>query len=251
MLVLRAKGYCASLLEQSFSRLRTIKGSWSMKKLRAYKNQLIALLVTAGLISLYFAWGISPKQNPSSSISASGNIAGIQSDAPSSEITPSPTPEEIKVAAKVSPKAAAIAYKTSISSPSPIATSQPVQGATQEPSPVPTSTPTPTPTATPSVVNNYQVNVSVTSGGSFSVTIPEGSNQCEVLSKALEQGKISSLNMRFESNFGSNAVYQINGLGKENSVWWGYKVNGQSPSQGCSYIKANSGDNIEWEYKGS
>jgi hypothetical protein len=83
------------------------------------------------------------------------------------------------------------------------------------------------------------------------VKIPEGANQCDVLSNALSQGKIQSLNMRYDNSLGSNAVYQINGQGQANSVWWTYKVNGQAPAQGCSYVKAQDGDNIEWKYIGS
>ncbi len=121
------------------------------------------------------------------------------------------------------------------------------------PTPQPSSSATPeiTPTPAPAPQQVIHVNLNLIPGSNFSVTVNEGSNQCDVLSQALEQGKISSLNMRFDPNYNSKAVYQINGVGKENSVWWTYKVNGQSPSQGCSLTKANNGDNIEWEYKGS
>lgn len=96
-----------------------------------------------------------------------------------------------------------------------------------------------------------QVSVSISPGGNFSLTVPSGSNQCDVLSKALSNGKISSLSMRFNSSLGTYGVYQINGVGKDNAVWWTYKVNGQSPSQGCSFIKVNNGDRIEWNYIGN
>lgn len=99
--------------------------------------------------------------------------------------------------------------------------------------------------------SELQVSVAVNPGGSFSLTIPSGSNQCDVLNKALSDGKISSLTMRFNNSLGTYAVYQINGVGKDNAVWWTYKVNGQSPSQGCSFIKVNNGDRIEWNYIGS
>lgn len=140
-------------------------------------------------------------------------------------------------------------------SPSPSLKSGVVPTVTALPSPVSSATtqsPTPTPTPQPSapVQSSYSVNVSV-DNSNFIVNLTEESNQCDVLSKALEQGKISQLNMRYDSNYGTYAVYQINGIGKESSVWWVYKINGQSPSQGCSYIKANSGDNIEWNYTGS
>jgi len=95
--------------------------------------------------------------------------------------------------------------------------------------------------------------VSLSIGGSSVETIdlPAGANQCDVLTQALSQGKIQSLNMRYNNDMGTNAVYQINGIGKENTVWWIFKINGQSPSQGCSYIKVNDGDNTEWNYLGN
>ncbi len=96
-----------------------------------------------------------------------------------------------------------------------------------------------------------QVNLSINASSSFAVFVSEGANQCDVLSKALADGKISSLNMRYDSNFETFAVYQINGLGKENSVWWTYLVNGQSPNQGCSFIKVKNNDSVEWRYIGS
>ncbi len=99
------------------------------------------------------------------------------------------------------------------------------------------------------IVNN-KVNLSLKGGSNFEVNIPNGANQCDVLTMALEQGKILSLNMRYDNSIKSNAVYQINGIGKENSVWWVYKVNGESPSQGCSYTGADNGDNVLWEYIG-
>ncbi len=122
----------------------------------------------------------------------------------------------------------------------------------------PTNTPAPQPTNTPppaetSTKEEQGLAVSLNINGSLvgSFGIPQDSNQCDVLTHALSQGKIQSLNMRFNNDLGTNAVYQINGIGKENTVWWTFKVNGQSPSQGCSYIKANNGDNIVWEYIGN
>lgn len=115
----------------------------------------------------------------------------------------------------------------------------------QEFSPQTTSTPQPTSTTT------YEVNVSINGLPNFTVSVNEGSNQCDVLSKSLEQGKIGSLNMKYDKNYETYAVYQINGIGKENSVWWVYTVNGKSPSKGCSHIKVDNNDNAEWKYLGS
>ncbi len=112
------------------------------------------------------------------------------------------------------------------------------------------ASPTVQPTTQPSV-QTFQVNLSINGSSVGSVTLDQGANQCDVLSRAKDQGKISSLLMKYDNNLGTNGVYQINGQGKENSVWWVYKVNGQSPGQGCSLVKANSGENIEWSYQGN
>lgn len=120
------------------------------------------------------------------------------------------------------------------------------QTSTSTPAPVSTATPTPTPAPV-----SLQVSLIINSTNVGMIALNDGANQCDVLLKALEQGKINSLNMRYDSNLGTNAVYQINGTGKENSVWWTYKVNGESPKQGCSYIKVNNGDRVEWSYLGN
>lgn len=117
----------------------------------------------------------------------------------------------------------------------------------------PTNTPAPQPTSVPptSAPQNLKISLSIAGSSVGTFDIPQGSNQCDVLTQALSQGKIQSLNMRYNADYGTNAVYQINGIGKENAVWWGFKVNGQSPTQGCSFIKVNDGDNVLWEYIGN
>lgn len=114
-----------------------------------------------------------------------------------------------------------------------------------------TTASTATPQPTIQTVQTFQVSLSINGSSVGSVTVEQGANHCDVLSKAKEQGKISQLLMKYDNSLGTNGVYQINGIGKENTIWWVYKVNGQSPGQGCSYLKANSGENVEWEYKGS
>lgn len=122
----------------------------------------------------------------------------------------------------------------------------------QSPSPSTAAGQSQQPTPTTNTSNQtFQITLKVNGSTAGDVNVPSGSNQCDVLTKALDQGKISSLNMKYDNNYGSYAVYQINGIGNPSSVWWGYKVNGQSPSKGCSYISANSGEVIEWDYAGS
>jgi hypothetical protein len=113
----------------------------------------------------------------------------------------------------------------------------------------PTATAVPQPTSAPAV-KTFQVSLKINGSLIGNVDMQEGNNQCDVLTRAKDQGKISSLTMRYINDLGTYGVYQINGIGKENTVWWVYKINGQSPTQGCSYIKANSGETVEWEYKG-
>lgn len=99
--------------------------------------------------------------------------------------------------------------------------------------------------------NVLKVNLSINDGPSFSIELPSGSNQCDVLNKALSDGKISSLNMKYLSSMSTYGVYQINGIGKGEQVWWVYKVNGISPSQGCNHVKVNNNDSVNWSYLGT
>ena len=81
----------------------------------------------------------------------------------------------------------------------------------------------PTPTNIPptSAPQGLKVLLSINGSSVGTIDLSAGANQCDVLSQALSQGKIQSLNMRYNNDMGTNAVYQINGVGKENAVWWG------------------------------
>lgn len=112
--------------------------------------------------------------------------------------------------------------------------------------------PTSTPTSAPAqAAKTFQVSLKINDSSVGNVDVQEGGNQCDVLTRAKDQGKISQLLMKYDNNLGTYGIYQINGQGQENSVWWTYKVNGASPSQGCSLVKANSGDSVEWKYAGN
>lgn len=123
--------------------------------------------------------------------------------------------------------------------PSPIANSEPKPNAIISP----TATPLPTPQ-----INH--LNISINNSTGFTLLIEDGANQCDVLSKSLSDGKIASLNMKYDSRYNTYGVYQINGIGKENQIWWTFSVNGTNPPQGCSQVKANNNDNIVWTYIG-
>lgn len=124
------------------------------------------------------------------------------------------------------------------SKPSPLNTqtdTPKTQGATAE------SPPKPDP-------NTFTVSLKINNQPAASVTVPLGSNQCDVLTRALEQGVIQSLNMRWDEDKQTYGVYQINGVGDPNKVTWVYEVNRTSPFKGCSHITANANDTIHWKH---
>lgn len=98
---------------------------------------------------------------------------------------------------------------------------------------------------------NLKVSLTINDTSVGQIDMTSGQNQCDVLSQALTQGKIKSLDMRYNKDFKTSVVYLINDIGKKDSVWWGFKVNGKSPDQGCSYINVKNGDNSEWSYLGN
>lgn len=99
-----------------------------------------------------------------------------------------------------------------------------------------------------SKVSYVKVFLSVNGNPKGNVTLKSGSNHCQVLSQAYAVGLISSLDMRYNSQYKTYGVYVIDGIGDPSSVWWVYKVNGQSPPYGCSYMKVHGGDSVNWQY---
>ena len=81
-----------------------------------------------------------------------------------------------------------------------------------------------------------------------SVELASGSNQCSVLTQGLSAGLISDLDMRYSSQYGTQAVYVIDGVGDSKNIWWTFTVNGKSPPYGCSKISVNNGDSVNWKY---
>ena len=92
------------------------------------------------------------------------------------------------------------------------------------------------------------VALSVNGVAKGSVSLTQGSNHCNVLSAALNPGLISSLDMRYSSQYNTNAVYKINGQGDANNIWWTFRVNGASPPYGCSRLLVKNGDQVNWQY---
>lgn len=107
------------------------------------------------------------------------------------------------------------------------------------------------PAPTNSTVNDVKVSLSINDSPVGQIDMKSNQNHCDVLSEALSQKKIKSLDMRFNRDFKTSVVYLINGVGKKDSVWWGFKINGKSPDQGCSYINVKNGDSSDWSYLGN
>lgn len=184
-------------------------------------NKLILLsLLTTGILSLILALKTEPVKI---------NLEKVNIQQPSSKpklIEISPTP----VVKRLSPKI--------YSSPKPSLTPSPTIQVTSQPTPTP-------------VIDTNQINVSINGHSTFIVSVNKTADQCDVLTKALQDGKITSLNMRYENAYKTYAVYQINGIGQETQVWWTYAVNGKNPPLGCSLVKTNNNDKVIWTYTGS
>lgn len=97
-------------------------------------------------------------------------------------------------------------------------------------------------------VSIISVSLSVNGQAQGRVRVAAGSSQCDVLSQALSQGAIRSLDMRYSSQWGTEGVYVINGMGDPDVVWWTYTVNGSAPPYGCGYVTAHQDDSINWRY---
>jgi hypothetical protein len=54
--------------------------------------------------------------------------------------------------------------------------------------------------------------------------------------------------MRYNSQWGTEGVYVVNGIGDPNVVWWTYTVNGSAPPYGCGYVTVHDGDSVNWRY---
>ena len=111
---------------------------------------------------------------------------------------------------------------------------------------------TPSPTVVPTKTKqNIKVSLSINGSSVGQIDMTSDQNQCDILTQALEQKKIKSLDMRYNKDFKTSVVYLVNGIGKKDSIWWGFKVNGKLPDQGCSYIKVKNGDRTDWSYLGN
>lgn len=208
------------------------------------KKILPLLIVLTGLtLTGAFTYGLSLvlpplESNPVKSISLT-----------ETDPTPTPTPQDSKldsVSITITPTSTPTTLSANDTNP----TSQITPSST----PIPTNPPSPTsttpPTTTPAPTARLQLTLQIDNDPPFNLEVDSPKNHCQVLEAALAQGKLSSLNLKFFPSFSSYAVYQINGLGDTNQVWWTYSINGQQPPYGCSQVMVNQGDVIHWTYAG-
>lgn len=104
------------------------------------------------------------------------------------------------------------------------------------------------PPATPMPPKTVRAALTINGASRGDVTVPDGSSHCDVLSQALKDGLIESLDMRYYAQYQSYGVYVIDGIGDSESVWWTYKVNSKPLPYGCSRAPVSDGDRAEWIY---
>lgn len=144
----------------------------------------------------------------------------------------------------------------SATSPSAASSSRPAPGKSAVPSPSSSTAPAATSTAPNQLssgaaapASTVSVALSVNSSAKGRVQLAAGSNQCDVLTQAQANGLISGLLMVYYSQYGSEAVYKIDGIGDPGTVGWTYTVNGVPPPYGCSLVPAHNGDSVNWQYQ--
>lgn len=207
------------------------------------KNQLPpASLLAAGLLIVTLLTALSGLLNynqelanqPAAKLTAglSGKAAGFIS---ANKVT---NPSANSSSAKISSTATGGYRAATNRSGSPASTSATTAAANSQPAAAPA--------AQPSAIS---VTLSVNGSGKGQVRLTAGSNQCDVLTQARAEGVISSLNMRYNSQYGSEAVYVIDGIGDPGTVNWTYAVNGTPPPYGCSFAQAHNGDSVNWQYQ--
>src|SRR3989344_2231405 len=132
--------------------------------------------------------------------SKTSNVKGTQTVVNKQEVKPTLTPiKAIESNSKVLDK------QTSTLTTTPQKSSNSNQNSTSQSN----QNSNPQPTTAP--VQNIQVALSINGSSVGQVTVANGQNQCDVLSNALSQGKISQLNMQWVNSLGTYGVYQING----------------------------------------
>lgn len=225
-----------------------------MKKIKFTKatyilsGTLAVILLGSGLFFKSVLFPEFPLPEPQKTSVLGENVTALPSPSPS--LTPSPSAKPslkplIKAPAKPSlapspspsPSASAVSVSSSGSSPAVLGTT----ASSPSPSPSPNPSASPSPSASPV---SQTVNVEV-QGSGFTIEISGDLNVCQVMQRARDQGKISSLTLddSYMSSMNSQYVREMNGMSNN----WTFKVNGNSPL-GCSLYQVKPNDQIVWKF---
>lgn len=227
-----------------------------MKKLHLKILQI--LIVISGLslagLSSYFSHTQIVSSSSTKQVLGEATETAKNSTTPNANITPSPTPlTTLSTSATPKPSPSPLPSPAPSSEPKTYITNNYITMVnptpTPEPSPTPTPIPTPSPTPTP-VPTPAPSSISIEiktpdSTSSFTIQIKEGINACDILVKAKNEGKITSVTLddSYLSTFNTLLVSEINGL----SNYWVFTVNGESP-MGCSLVSLRNNDQVVWEF---
>lgn len=234
-----------------------------MLKLKALSREILSILVI--LSSLLFAGSITYAFAPRSTTTTqpaqeeATTVVTKQQEINYSPFIAQPTQPQQVLGTKtktVSPSLTPIP-SSNTSTPTNNPTTPPVpiivvHNITQVVSPTPSQTPEPTPTIVPSPSPASQtVSIEINSPSeksNFTIDITDNMNACQILQKAKEEGKITSLTLddKYLESFGTLLVAEMNGYSNN----WVFTVNGESP-MGCSLSFPKSGDQIVWNYLAS
>ena len=210
---------------------------------------LVAVLLGSGL---FFKSVLLPSKtvetNKTQVLGQAITIPSSPSPSPIPSLKPSLKPL-LKPSVKPSIKPSPSPIPPGSTAPGPSTSSSPaVLGATSS-SPSPSTSPVPSPSPNPNPsplasISTQTVNLEI-QGSSFTVEISGDLNVCQVLEKAKDQGKISSLTLddSYMSSMNSQYVREINGMSNN----WTFKVNGNSPL-GCSLYQVKPGDQIVFKF---
>lgn len=170
------------------------------------------------------------------------SIANALNDSPSSSSPPPETPIVAGAQQSANNNTATDPPPATESPPGTTSPTKPNTTQTQSTAAPQASEPKAAPQPNPSQ-NTITVSLEINNTAVGEVAVPPDSNQCEVLSKARDQGVIQNVSMQWYAQYNSYFVTKINGV----TGSWTYKVNGLSPPVGCSNTKAQSGDTVHWE----
>jgi len=228
------------------SSARTIKAEdFSLKRLRKLLKKQInpppALIVTTGIFAVMLITAIGGIANYSSEINQKLSDIDSANSSPQTKITQAQEASQQTLSKDTSSQNSS---NTTSSDDAPA--NKPGTDSVRTTESANSGT-TPTSPSNPKVPKSISVNLSISGSFAGVVSVKSGSNYCQVLNDALAQGIIWKLDMRYNSQFGTYGVYVINNIGDANTVRLVYQVNGQSPPVGCTHLKAQNNDSVNWK----